>query len=174
MVQPVLFSLCRFRLDSAGIRFPTSPPALTPAALLSSGCSSPRSRNPLYNRTHQRIGKCTSPEVPCPYSVRQSLAPVDPGRSTVQHLPPSGFLTPSTAYFARNHAGLISSPLRSWGSPGSDDSPRSFDPNRAAAPESPLQGSLFPRDERLVAVLLSRASSVPYTAGTHVPALPVD
>jgi hypothetical protein len=36
----------------------------------------------------------------------------------LRHHPPSGFRTLSTVFFAQNHAGLVSSPLRSWGSRG--------------------------------------------------------
>lgn len=129
----------------------TPPPALTPAALLSSGYPAPRSVHPLFNRTRQRYGECTSPGVPPPYSARQSLAPVCPGRfHSSRHRPSSGFHTPSTVCFARNPTGLVSSPLRSWGFTGSGDSLASFDAGRADAPGLPLQGSPSPRDRHLV------------------------
>lgn len=81
---------------------------MTLAALLSSRCPSPRSLHPLFNRTHQRYGECTSPGVPSPTALDSSGCPYAAGAPTSRHHPSSGFSTLSTSCFTQNHAGFLS------------------------------------------------------------------
>lgn len=114
---------------------PSSPPDLTPSALLSAGYPSPRSRSALQPQPHAQCG-CTSPGVSFPFSARRSLASVYSGG--LHDRPKPSVLRvshPLDGFSARLHAGLTSaiprettpdSPQRSWGFPFSDRSVRTF------------------------------------------------
>ena len=123
---------------------------MTPAALLSSGCPSPRSYN--HSSTAPTSAMVSAPLLGFRPLQRATISGARMTRRIPlpRHHPPSGFLTPSTACFARNPAELVSSPLRSWGSTESGSSLAPFGAGRADAPGSPLQGSPSPRDRHLV------------------------
>jgi len=74
-----------------------------------------------------------------------------PGGSNRRHRSSSGFLTLSTTCSARNHAGLVSSPLRSWGSLAPFTSNGPFDPTGVLKSKFPLHGFLLPRDGHVLA-----------------------
>jgi hypothetical protein len=170
-VQPFPFGLCRFRPGPSGFLFHSSPDSFTHPALLSASYPSPRSHYPPYSCTRMRLRVHLS-WGSVPYSARQSRVPVCPGGSTLRHRPSSGFLTLSTFSFTQNHAGLISCPLRSWGSTGVAGSKGSCDPDRADASGLPLQGFLFPRDERASARSpLLRLASLQVRLRSYEPAL---
>jgi len=122
--SPSLFTLSRFRAASSGLRSQLSTVDLNPLPLLSASCSSPRS----FTSTFQ-------PHLPALASApllgfrplqrsTESGVRISDG-SNRRHRTSTGFLTLSTSCSARNHAGLVSSPLRSWGStaPGTSNGP---------------------------------------------------
>jgi len=133
---------------------------LTPAALLSAGCLSPRSRSALQPPPHAQC-ECTSPGVPFPFSARQTRVSVCPeGHHDLRHRPSLRFLTPSTVCSTRLHARLpesdplakvAPSPQRSWGFPAlsarSDLSIRSGQTSSGF----PLHGLLLFRDGHVLA-----------------------
>jgi hypothetical protein len=64
--------------------------------------------------------RCTFADAPLvwfasPTALDRNGCPYDPAGSSRRHRPSSGFLTLSTSCFTRNHGGLVSSRLRSWG-----------------------------------------------------------
>jgi len=149
-LSPSLFTLGRFRAASSGLRFRLSAEDLNPLPLLSASCSSPRS----FTSTFQ-------PHLPALASApllgfrplqRSTESGVRiPGGSNRRHRSSSGFLTLSTICSARNHAGLISSPLRSWGFPAPFTSNGPFDPTGVLRSRFPLHGFLLPRDGHVLA-----------------------
>jgi len=167
--------LCRFRAGPSGLLSSSSPPDLTPVALLSAGYPSPRSRSALQPQPHAQCG-CTSPGVSFPFSARRSLASVypvghhdrpEPSVLRVSH--------PLDGFSALPHAGpttqipretCLDSPQRSWGFPSSDRSSWTFRSTTGRSESrSPLHGSLPPRDEHVLAcspsLRLSRRVSRP-------------
>lgn len=85
---------------------PSSPPDLTPSALLSAGYPSPRSRSALQPQPHAQCG-CTSPGVSFPFSARRSLASVYPGGLHDRPEPSVPRVShPLDGFSARPHAGL--------------------------------------------------------------------
>jgi len=128
---------------------------LTPAALLSAGCLSPRSRSALQPHPHAQC-ECTSRGVPCPFSARQTRVSVCPGgHHDLPHRPSSGFLTPSTVCSTRLHARLSGidslakahpSPQRSWGFPALSARPALSNRPGRVSPGFPLYGLLLSRD----------------------------
>jgi len=154
----------RFPAGLFGFSLSPSPPGLIPAALLSAGCRAPRSLPSVRQPHPPALGECTSPGVPSPTALDNPGCPYDPGDPTSRHRPSSGFPTLSTSCFTQNHAGFLSAhatglttsscarPLRSWGSTGPP--PLAWDlsiTGRATAPGFPLQGSLLPHDEPVLA-----------------------
>jgi len=102
--------------------------------------------------------ECTSRGVPSPTALDRIRRPY-PSGSNRRHRSSSGFLTLSTTCSARNHAGLVSSPLRSWGSPEPDSLARTFRSDRGVPPGFPLHGFLLTRDEHVLRALPSCASA---------------
>jgi len=140
---------------------PSSPPDLTPSALLSAGYPSPRSRSALQPQPHAQCG-CTSPGVSFPFSARRSLASVYSGG--LHDRPKPSVLRvshPLDGLSARPHAGLtntnpsrdsIGLPAALLGFPvlrplGKD---LSIPPGRSEK-RSPLHGFLLPCDEPVLA-----------------------
>lgn len=106
MVRALPVQPLPFPGGSSGVLLPSSPPDLTPSALLSAGYPSPRSRSALQPQPHAQCG-CTSPGVSFPFSARRSLASVYPGG--LHDRPEPSVLRvshPLDGFSARPHAGL--------------------------------------------------------------------
>jgi len=160
-LEPTPFTLGRFRTAPSGICFSSSTSDLNPPPLLSSGFSSPRSfTSTLQPHPHARVSAPLMRFRPLQRSTESGVR--IPGGSNHRHRSSSGFLTLLTTCSAQNHAGLVSSPLRSWGSLGPRHLARTFRSDRGDAPKSPLHGVLFSHDEHVLAcspVLRFAASS---------------
>jgi hypothetical protein len=149
-LQSPPFALNRFRPAPSGLRFQSSTSDLNPPPLLSSGFSSPRSfTSTLQPHPHARVSAPLMRFRPLQRSTESGVR--IPGGSNHRHRSSSGFLTLLTIFSAQNHAGLISSPLRSWGSLGPRHLARTFRSDRGDAPKSPLHGFLLPHDEHVLA-----------------------
>jgi len=155
-VQPLPFPV-----GPSGVLLPSSPPDLTPSALLSAGYPSPRSRSALQPQPHAQCG-CTSPGVSFPFSASRTWRPYIPVASTtIRNRPSPGFLTLSTASPPDSMLGsptkipretFIELPAALLGFPvlrplGKD---LSIPPGRSEK-QSPLHGFLLTRDESVLA-----------------------
>jgi hypothetical protein len=168
-LEPTPSALGRFRTAPSGIRWLSSTSDLNPPPLLSSGCSSPRSFTSTFQpHPHARVSAPLVRFRPLQRSTESGVR--IPGGSNHRHRSSSGFLTLLTTCSAQNHAGLVSSLLRSWGCLGPRHLARTFRSGRGDAPKSPLHGVLLPRDEHVLAcppVLRFAARPEPHPFGAR-------
>jgi hypothetical protein len=159
-VQPL-----RFPAGLFGFSLSPSPPGLKPAALLSAAYFTPRSLPSVRQPHPPALGECTSPGVPSPTALDSFGCPYDPGDPNLPapsvlrvshpldvllHPKPCGLPLGSRPPIFRptTHA----RPLRSWGSTGPPTLAWDLSiTGRATAPGFPLQGSLLPHDEPVLA-----------------------
>jgi len=174
LVPPHPFDLRRFRPGPSGFRLLPPPPALTPAALLSSRCPSPRSLRPLFNRTHQRYGECTSPGVPPPTAFDSSWRPYDPGVPPPGTVRPRGFAPPRRLASPETMRSLFH-PRYAHGVPPSPAARLHLSVQAGLTLPGFLSKALPPPVTATSSVAhLSRASSAPDAGDAHAPRSPDD